>query len=146
MYQRKLPKEYYCTVDYALDIFGGKWKPRLLCILGHKKSMRYGEIKDQMENISDAALADSLKELQQQDIIERKQYNEMPIRVEYSLTNKGKTLLPVLNTISNWAIKIAPLIYIKGCILMMCIRTCLTRIFYLKFKYFRLFLNPVTSY
>lgn len=146
MYQRKLPKEYYCTVDYALDIFGGKWKPRLLCILGHKKSMRYGEIKDQMENISDAALADSLKELQQQDIIERKQYNEMPIRVEYSLTNKGKTLLPVLNTISNWAIKIAPLIYIKGCILMMCIRTCLTRFFYLKFKYFRLFLNPVTSY
>lgn len=105
MYQRKLPKEYYCTVDYALDIFGGKWKPRLLCILGHKKSMRYREIKDQMENISDAALADSLKELQQQNIIERKQYNEMPIRVEYSLTNKGKTLLPVLNTISNWAIK-----------------------------------------
>ena len=105
MYQRKLPKEYYCTVDYALDIFGGKWKPRLLCILGHKKSMRYGEIKDQMENISDAAVADSLKELQQQDIIERKQYNEMPIRVEYSLTNKWKTLLPVLNTISNWAIK-----------------------------------------
>lgn len=145
MYQRKLPKEYYCTVDYALDIFGGKWKPRLLCILGHKKSMRYGEIKDQMENISDAALADSLKELQQQDIIERKQYNEMPIRVEYSLTNKGKTLLPVLNTISNWASKIAPLIYIKGCILMMCIRTCLTRIYYLKFKYFRLFFNPVTS-
>lgn len=146
MYQRKLPKEYYCTVDYALDIFGGKWKPRLLCILGHKKSMRYGEIKDQMENISDAALADSLKELQQQDIIERKQYNEMPIRVEYSLTNKGKTLLPVLNTISNWAIKNStPDIYIKGCILMMCIRTCLTRIFYLKFKYFRLFFNPVTS-
>lgn len=146
MYQRKLPKEYYCTVDYALDIFGGKWKPRLLCILGHKKSMRYGEIKDQMENISDAALADSLKELQQQDIIERKQYNEMPIRVEYSLTNKGKTLLPVLNTISNWAIKNStPDIYIKGCILMMCIRTCLTRIYYLKFKYFRLFFNPVTS-
>ena len=121
MYQRKLPKEYYCTVDYALDIFGGKWKPRLLCILGHKKSMRYGEIKEQMENISDAALADSLKELQQQDIIERKQYNEMPIRVEYSLTN------------------------IKGCILMMCIKTCLNRIYYLKFKYLRLFLNPVTS-
>lgn len=57
MYQRKLPKEYYCTVDYALDIFGGKWKPRLLCILGHKKSMRYGEIKDQMENISDATFS-----------------------------------------------------------------------------------------
>lgn len=118
---------------------------KTLVYLRTQKSMRYGEIKDQMENISDAALADSLKELQQQDIIERKQYNEMPIRVEYSLTNKGKTLLPVLNTISNWAIKNSTLIYIKGCILMMCIRTCLTRIYYLKFKYFRLFFNPVTS-
>ncbi len=104
MYQRKLPKEYYCTVDYALDIFGGKWKPRLLCILGHNQSMRYGELKKQMENISDAALADSLKELEKAGIVLRKQYNEMPIRVEYSLTNEGKTLLPVLDTISDWAI------------------------------------------
>lgn len=105
MYQRKLPKEYFCTVDYALDIFGGKWKPRLLCILGHYKSMRYGELKTEMENISDAALADSLKELQEANIVERKQYNEMPIRVEYSLTMKGRSLLPVLDTISNWSIK-----------------------------------------
>ncbi|WP_278556402.1 winged helix-turn-helix transcriptional regulator [Limosilactobacillus vaginalis] len=105
MYQRKLPKEYYCTVDYGLDIFGGKWKPRILCILGHVNSMRYGELKAQMENISDAALADSLHELQQAGIIDRRQYNEMPIRVEYSLTAEGKSLIPVLDTISNWAIK-----------------------------------------
>lgn len=105
MYQRKLPKEYYCTVDYALDIFGGKWKPRLLCILGNEAPIRYGDLKDEMENISDAALADSLKELQEQGIVARKQYNEMPIRVEYSLTEKGKTLIPVLDTISAWAVK-----------------------------------------
>lgn len=105
MYQRKLPKEYYCTVDYALDIFGGKWKPRLLCILGNEAPLRYGDLKREMENISDAALADSLKELQQQGIISRHQYNEMPIRVEYSLTAKGKSLLPVLDTISDWAIQ-----------------------------------------
>lgn len=109
---------------------------KTLMYLKSQKSMRYREIKDQMENISDAALADSLKELQQQNIIERKQYNEMPIRVEYSLTNKGKTLLPVLNTISNWAIKNSTLICIKGFILRMCIKTCLNRIFYLKFKHF----------
>ena len=72
MYQRKIPKEYYCTVDYGLDIFGGKWKPRILCILGHVNSMRYGELKAQMENISDAVLADSLHELQQAGIIERR--------------------------------------------------------------------------
>lgn len=105
MYQRKIPKEYYCTVDYALDIFGGKWKPRLLCILGHSTTMRYGDLKRSMEDISDAALADALKELQNAGIVNRQQYNEMPIRVEYSLTPKGKSLLPVLDTISDWAIK-----------------------------------------
>ena len=58
MYQRKLPKEYFCTVDYALDVFGGKWKPRLLCILGHHDTIRYSALKEAMDNISDAALAD----------------------------------------------------------------------------------------
>lgn len=105
MYQRKLPKEYFCTVDYALDVFGGKWKPRILCILGHHNSMRYGALKEEMDNISDAALADSLKELQEKGIVSRRQYNEMPIRVEYSLSEKGKTLLPVLNVISDWAVE-----------------------------------------
>lgn len=105
MYQRKLPKEFYCTVDYALDIFGGKWKPRLLCILAHADSIRYGDLKKAMENISDAALADSLKELQASGIIDRQQYNEMPVRVEYSLTAKGKTLIPVLDVISDWAVQ-----------------------------------------
>lgn len=105
MYQRKLPKEYYCTVDYALDIFGGKWKPRLLCILGHHDTIRYSALKEAMDNISDAALADSLKELQESGIVVRHQYNEMPVRVEYSLSDKGKTLLPVLDVISEWAVK-----------------------------------------
>lgn len=115
MYQRKTPKEYYCTVDYALDIFGGKWKPRLLCILGHSKSMRYGKLKNEMENISDAALADSLKELQAAGIVARQQYNEMPIRVEYSLTKEGRSLLPVLDTISNWAVHHSQASLYSGC-------------------------------
>lgn len=104
MYQRKIPKAYYCTVDYALDIFGGKWKPRLLCILAHEGRMRYGDLKESMGNISDAALANSLKELRQQGIIQRQQYNQMPIKVEYSLTKTGQSLIPVLNTISDWAV------------------------------------------
>ncbi|MCH3905284.1 MAG: helix-turn-helix transcriptional regulator [Lactobacillus sp.] len=105
MYQRKLPKEYYCTIDYALDIFGGKWKPRLLCILRDAGRVRYGALKKAMENISDAALADSLKELQESGLIERRQYNEMPVRVEYSLSDLGKTLIPVLDMISDWAVQ-----------------------------------------
>lgn len=105
MYQRKTPKNYYCTVDYALDVFGGKWKPRLICILGHESAMRYGELKQEMENISDAALADSLKELQEKGIIKRRQYNEMPIRVEYSLTDTGRSLLPIMDAMSDWAVR-----------------------------------------
>ena len=89
MYQRKTPKEYFCTVDYALSIFGGKWKPRLLCILGNSGPLRYRELKDEMENISDTALADSLHELQAAGIVQRHQYNEMPIRVEYFTNNQG---------------------------------------------------------
>lgn len=108
MYQRKTPKNYYCTVDYALDVFGGKWKPWLICILGDESSLRYGELKQEMENISDAALADSLKELQEKGIIKFEQYNEMPIRVEYSLTKEGRSLLPVVNAMSDWAAKHSP--------------------------------------
>jgi DNA-binding HxlR family transcriptional regulator len=67
--------------------------------------MRYGELKNEMENISDAALADSLKELQAAGIVARQQYNEMPIRVEYSLTKEGRSLLPVLDTIFDWAVQ-----------------------------------------
>lgn len=105
MYQRKIPKEFYCTVDYALDIFGGKWKPRLLCIIANDEPIRYQKLKEQMENISDTALADRLKELQNAGIVKRHQFNEMPLRVEYSLTAKGETLIPVLNKISAWAIQ-----------------------------------------
>ena len=105
MYQRKIPKEFYCTVDYALDIFGGKWKPRLLCIIANDEPIRYQKLKEQMENISDTALTDSLKELQNAGIVKRHQFNEMPLRVEYSLTSKGETLIPVLNKISAWAIQ-----------------------------------------
>lgn len=57
-----------------------------------------------MENISDTALADSPHELQAAGIIVRYQYNEMPIRVEYSLSAKGQALIPVLDAISQWAI------------------------------------------
>lgn len=105
MYLRKNPQEYYCTIDFALSIFGGKWKARILCMLSHYPSLRYGRLKSELEDISDAALADCLRELQQEGIVDRHQYNEMPVRVEYSLTSKGMTLLPVLATISQWSVE-----------------------------------------
>ena len=85
-------------------LFCGKWKTRIICELGHCNHLRYGELKVKIQDVSDAALADSLKELQQAGIINRKQFNEMPIRVEYSLTSEGKRLLPIFIQITSWSV------------------------------------------
>ena len=72
-----------------MEIFGGKWKSRIICVLAEKGFLRYSSLRKEMANITDAVLASTLKELISNDIVERKQYNEIPPRVEYSLTKKG---------------------------------------------------------
>ena len=94
MYEPKLKKEIRCPLEYGLDIFGGKWKPRIICVLAEKKCLRYNEIRREMTNITDTVLAATL---------DRKQYNEIPLRVEYSLTNKGVSVIPILKSICQWS-------------------------------------------
>lgn len=65
--------------------------------------MRYKELKNELVNISDTVLADMLKELLKDNVIERIQYNEIPIRVEYLLTEKGMSILPILQSICTWS-------------------------------------------
>ena len=65
--------------------------------------MRYSEIRAEMVNITDAVLAASLKKLIADDMIKRVQYNEIPPRVEYSLTDKGKSVVPILQSICKWS-------------------------------------------
>ena len=103
MYEPKLKKEIRCPLEYGLDIFGGKWKPRIICVLAEKKCLRYNEIRREMTNITDTVLAATLKELLADDILYRKQYNEIPPRVEYSLTNKGVSVIPILKSICQWS-------------------------------------------
>ena len=76
-----------------------------LCI---KSPMRFGEVKKVLKPITNTALTNALKELEADDLIERIQYNEMPLRVEYSLTQKGRDLLPVFYAIMQWGIKYIP--------------------------------------
>ncbi len=104
-YEYKLEKEIMCPIEYGLGIFGGKWKSRIICVLSAKSSMRYTEIKKELSNITDAVLAAMLKEMLTDGIIERIQYNEIPLRVEYSLTEKGKSVLPILQGICAWSRK-----------------------------------------
>lgn len=102
-YEPKIEKEIMCPIEYGLDIFGGKWKSRVICVLSSKDVMRYNEVRKELGNITDAVLASMLKELLADEIIARTQYNEIPPKVEYSLTDKGKSVLPILQSICQWS-------------------------------------------
>jgi len=102
-YEPKLEKEFMCPIEYGLNIFGGKWKSRIICVLSSAEVMRYNEIRKELGNITDAVLAAMLKELITDGLISRIQYNEIPPKVEYSLTQKGKSVLPILQSICQWS-------------------------------------------
>lgn len=103
MYQPKIENDIRCPLEYGLKIFGGKWNSRVICVLNIMGTMRYGQLKKEMHNITDTVLSTTLKNLIEEDIIERKQYDVIPPKVEYSLTEKGKTVVPILKEISDWS-------------------------------------------
>lgn len=103
MYQKKMEKDIRCPLEYGLEIFGGKWKPRIICVLNEKEVLRYSGIRREMTNITDAVLASTLKELIRDGVIDRTSYNEIPPRVEYRLTEKGKSVVPILQSICKWS-------------------------------------------
>jgi DNA-binding HxlR family transcriptional regulator len=104
MYTPKLEKDLRCPLEFALDFFGGKWKSRIICTLAQNPNMRYTALRRELGNITDTMLASSLKELQDSGIVTRIQYNEMPPRVEYDLTKKGISTIPVLLRICQWGV------------------------------------------
>ncbi len=99
MYQRKLDKDIRCPLEYGLAVFGGKWNSRIICVLAEKKVLRYSELRKEMGNITDAVLAAALKDLIANEIVLRKSYDEIPPRVEYSLSEKGSSVVPILQSI-----------------------------------------------
>lgn len=103
MYKPKFEKDIRCPLEYGLAVFGGKWKPRVICVLALKGTLRYSSIRKEMSNITDAVLATTLKELINEDIIKRRQFDEIPPRVEYQLTDKGLSVVPILQNISKWS-------------------------------------------
>lgn len=103
MYQRKLEKDIRCPLEYGLEIFGGKWKSRIICVLAEKGTLRYSGLRKEMGNITDAVLAATLKELIADNILLRKSYDEIPPRVEYCLSEKGVSVVPILQSICRWA-------------------------------------------
>lgn len=102
-YEHKIKREIMCPIEYGLDIFGGKWKSRIICVLSAGGVMRYSEIRKELADITDAVLAAMLRELAVSEIISRTQYNEIPPKVEYSLTDKGRSVLPIFQDICLWS-------------------------------------------
>ena len=103
MYQKKYDDDIRCPLEYGMKLFGGKWKSRIICVLNEKGAVRYSVLRKEMANISDAVLAAALKEMIADGLVDRIRYNEIPPHVEYDLTEKGKTVVPILLNICKWA-------------------------------------------
>ncbi len=86
----------------AMDLISGKWKMNILFCISEIGTMRYGEIRSTLGNITNRVLSKKLKELEDNDLISRKEYPQIPPKVEYSLTGKGQSLLPILRMICDW--------------------------------------------
>lgn len=89
----------------SLAIISGKWKLRLLYLIGCSEVIRYGELKRQATPITHKILSTNLKELEANGLIIRNEYLEIPPHVEYSLSEKGYDLLPMFDELCNWIMK-----------------------------------------
>ncbi|MBT1702855.1 helix-turn-helix transcriptional regulator [Fulvivirgaceae bacterium PWU20] len=94
-----------CGVDYAFKHIGGKYKARILWHLNSTKVLRYGELSRTLPDITTKMLTQTLRELEDDNLIIRKVYHEVPPRVEYSLSDTGKELIPFIKHLHNWGKK-----------------------------------------
>ncbi|MCF2873196.1 MULTISPECIES: winged helix-turn-helix transcriptional regulator [unclassified Tenacibaculum] len=97
--------ENKCPVATALKILGGKWTLQIAYEIGNEKR-RFGELKRLIPEISEKMLIQELKKMTSSNILNRKAYPEIPPRVEYSLTNKGLKVLPILEQIENFGLEL----------------------------------------
>ena len=91
-----------CPLNYAMSIIGGKWKMQIICALNNQGTLRYNELRKKLGGISNTVLAASLRELEEKGLVERKEYLEVPVRVEYSSTQLSDKLMPILESLSDW--------------------------------------------
>lgn len=93
---------FFCPVGYALSHLEGKWKLRVIYVISKAETIRFNELRRQLEGISNLMLSKTLQELEDGGIVVRKQFNEVPPRVEYSLSEIGKGIYPVMESLEQW--------------------------------------------
>lgn len=101
--KNKRSKEATCEIEVAFDVIGGKWKPLILWFLGECGTLRFGQLQHLIPDITHRILTKQLRELEMYQLIQRKIYPEVPVRVEYSITDKGREVIPILDMMCEWA-------------------------------------------
>ena len=91
-----------CPLTHALNLIGGKWRLPIIWALSQNDTLRYNELKRKVDGITNMMLSQSLKEMESNGIVNRKQFMEIPPRVEYSLTDAGRDLIPALKSLAKW--------------------------------------------
>lgn len=91
-----------CPMRRTLELLSGKWRTHIIYELCKCPTCRFGELKRAMPKITNTMLTNTLRDLEELGIVHREQFNEIPPHVEYSLTEKGKALLPVFTELAKW--------------------------------------------
>ena len=89
---------------YTVSVIGGKWKMVIIFLLAENQVVRFNDLKRQIGAITYKILSSQLKELEADGLVKRKEYPQVPPKVEYSLTDKAKTLLPILEELCEWGV------------------------------------------
>ncbi len=93
---------YGCSVEATLAVIGGRWKPVIIFNLLQNDIMRFGELNKAIKGVTQRMLTNQLRELEKDKVVHRKVYAEVPPRVEYSLTEYGRTLKPIMLAMRDW--------------------------------------------
>ena len=97
------PCDARCALQVAIESIGGKWKLPILCSLTVNGTSRYNELLHNVKGISNTMLSQTLKELERDHLIVRREYLEVPVRVEYEISEKTKRLRPIMEDLIRWA-------------------------------------------
>jgi len=114
MAKKNIPNPNMCSITHLMNILGNRWKPLILYLLS-RGCLRFGKLVILLPSISRKVLTDQLKELESDGLISRHSFHETPPRVEYALTDKAKTLLPIFRELSDWVVDNYPEIEFEKC-------------------------------
>ena len=97
-----------CPLNRAMALIGGKWKMQILCSLYNNGPTRYNQLKKTLDGVSNTVLANALRELEGDGLVHRREYLEVPVRVEYAITEPCRQLIPILDALGDWSMHLPP--------------------------------------